>query len=153
MKTMKYLHLFFIAILFVACQSEPGDEKKSNQEETDTSGLADSTAMMDSVVQDSSVAKEVVPIDVRDSDGYEDDDAAEKIVKANKNQLSFCDCVKKMNKLEADMEDAEGDAFEKLFDEMDRMQKEECAILLVSPNRTPEERAAHKRKVDKCLNN
>lgn len=148
---MRITYLFLFVLFFVACQSESNEESQYEVREQDSTDVVDSIAMEDSLALDSVAEKQVVPVDVRDADGYEDDNAAEKIIKANKKQLSFCECAQKMNRLEKDMEAAEGDALDQLFEDMEKLQKGECAILFVSPNRTPDERKAHQRKIQKCL--
>lgn len=148
-----YLIPTVLALFLLGCSSEPEQSyNASNNNKQDSTEQNDSLAKMnDTLSSDSSSNKKVSPVDVRDSDGYEDDDAAEKIVKANKKQLSFCDCAKKMNKIENELQEAEGDKFDQLFEKMEKLQKNKCAVLFVSSNRTPDERAAHKRKVKKCL--
>ena len=152
---MKIIYILFFSLILTACQSGSDAEQKYEVRdiESDSTAIKDSLAMQDSLLSDTIEEKKIVPVDVTDADGYEDKDAAEKIIKANKEQLSFCECAKKMNQLEQEMEAAEGDALEKLFDDMEKMQKGECAILFVSPNRTPDERKAHQRRIQKCLEN
>jgi hypothetical protein len=70
-------------------------------------------------------------------------------------QWDFCDCVVKgdsINKAfsKPNIPDKEFDRLSKRFDEID----EKCqAFRIQDANRTPEERAAHEKKVKKCLKN
>jgi hypothetical protein len=70
-------------------------------------------------------------------------------------QWDFCDCVSKgdsLNKAIADgkLSDAAYDRLMKRFDEIERR----CKVFKIQdPNRTPEERLAHEKKVNACLEN
>lgn len=126
-----------VAGIFFACQgSADGEGETSDTLKADTldTTLIDSTLFMN-------------------DSGYVDETAeTENIIEATYGeQWEFCDCVVKNDSVnKASMEeDADIDA---IFDRMEVID-EHCKGMLATPNTTPEERAAHERKVNKCLKN
>lgn len=138
-----YISLFVFSIFIVGCSGDNDAEETNSQGEHVEN--VDST-MND---QDSSMIEE---IDTASNEEYvSEEDEMEKLNEEHK-QLTFCDCVKKQKELDDAMELEEDDAkLMDILDEMERLVNEECKVLTVGPNRTPDERAAHKRKVRKCL--
>lgn len=138
-----YIALFVISIFIVGCSGD------NDAEETNAQG--EHVEKIDSTMndQDSSMVEE---IDTASAEAYvSEEDDLEKLNEEHK-QLTFCDCVKKQKELDDAMELEEDDAkLMDILDEMERLVNEECKVLTVGPNRTPDERAAHKRKVRKCL--
>lgn len=138
-----YISLFVISIFIVGCSGD------NDAEETNAQG--EHVEKIDSTMndQDSSMVEE---IDTASAEAYvSEEDDLEKLNEEHK-QLTFCDCVKKQKELDDAMELEEDDAkLMDILDEMERLVNEECKVLTVGPNRTPDERAAHKRKVRKCL--
>src|SRR5690606_2283091 len=123
--------------LFVACQgSAEGDGETTDtlQVVNPDTTLVDSTLFTD----DSGYVNEIIE--------------TENIIEATYGeQWDFCDCVVKNDSVnKASMEeDANIDA---IFDRMEVIDQH-CKGMLATPNTTPEERAAHERKVSKCLKN
>lgn len=138
-----YISLFVFSIFIVGCSGD------NDAEETNSQG--EHVENVDSTMnnQDSSMIEE---IDTASNEEYvSEEDEMEKLNEEHK-QLTFCDCVKKQKELDDAMELEEDDAkLMDILDEMERLVNEECKVLTVGPNRTPDERAAHKRKVRKCL--
>jgi hypothetical protein len=79
----------------------------------------------------------------------------EKIEAAYGEQWDFCDCVIKGDSLNTaisagKLSDAEFDRLSKRFDEIELR----CKVFkMQDPNRTPDERLAHEKKVQDCLEN
>lgn len=72
--------------------------------------------------------------------------------KVEEGGMSFCDCVKKLKKLEKTMLETEDDAeFDKTMAEMDKMKTGECKILFEGNQNTLEAKQAHEKKVKRCL--
>lgn len=72
--------------------------------------------------------------------------------KVEEGGMSFCDCVKKLKKLEKTMLETEDDAeFDKTMAEMDKMKTGECKILFEGNQSTLEAKQAHEKKVKRCL--
>ncbi len=66
--------------------------------------------------------------------------------------MSFCDCVKKLKKLEKTMLETEDDkVFDETMAEMDKMKTGECKILFEGNQSTLEAKQAHEKKVKRCL--
>ena len=87
---------------------------------------------------------------------YEADDASEtdKIIEKKYGvQWDFCDCIVKNDSIQkaidsaGDISDEAFDLLMKRFEEIDQ----HCKSIITNPNRTPDERKAHQRKVKKCL--
>ena len=72
--------------------------------------------------------------------------------KVEEGGMSFCDCVKKLKKLEKTMLETEDDEeFDKTMAEMDKMKTGECKILFEGNQSTLEAKQAHEKKVKRCL--
>ena len=129
-----------LTLLFFSCSEETSDENKEN---TSTEEVVDSTDV-DSLSMDEEV-------DTSEQADYVSEEDEMEALNEEHQQLSFCDCVKKQEALEKSLDEEEDDEkLMELLDEMERLVNEECKIITTSPNTTPDERAAHKRKVRKC---
>lgn len=74
------------------------------------------------------------------------------VPKVEEGGMSFCDCVKKLKKLEKTMLETEDDEeFDKTMAEMDKMKTGECKILFEGNQSTLEAKQAHEKKVKRCL--
>lgn len=65
--------------------------------------------------------------------------------------LTFCDCVKKMDKLQADL-DAEEDADKimAIMDEMEALLGGDCSVLKAKDQKSVEDQEEHKKRVAAC---
>jgi hypothetical protein len=95
------------------------------------------------------------PIDTLavDSAGYIDEDNAltTAIEKKYGEQWEFCDCVVRNDSVNTAIMETDDDAqIDLIITRMDTIEKH-CKELLTTPNTTPDERARHERKVNKCL--
>ena len=131
-----------IALSISACKGSNGDD--TTDDDTDTSTVDTST--VDTSLVDTSA--------FIDDSGYVDETAeTENLIEATYGkQWDFCDCVVKNDSVNKAIETAEDDEFDFLLVRMDEIDKH-CKTMLTTPNTTPEERAAHERKVRKCLKN
>lgn len=130
-----------LTMLMFSCGEDAADD---NKEKNSTEETADSTK-----VDSLSMQEEV---DTSNQAEYVSEEDEMEALNEEHQQLSFCDCVKKQEALDKSLEEEEDDdKLMELLDEMERLVNEECKILTTSPNTTPDERAAHKRKVRKCL--
>ena len=90
-----------------------------------------------------------------DTAGYVDDDAmmTDAIEEKYGEQWEFCDCVVKNDSVNKAIDEAETDEdFDRVLARMEVIDQH-CKEMLTTPNTTPDERAAHERKVTKCLKN
>jgi hypothetical protein len=97
----------------------------------------------------------IKPIDTVavDSGGYIDEDNAltTAIEKKYGEQWEFCDCVVRNDSVNTAIMETDDDAqIDLIIARMDTIEKH-CKELLTTPNTTPDERARHERKVNKCL--
>lgn len=137
------LTLSSMMLFFYACSGEDTGEQTDNKDNV----TSDTTSVDKDILQTEEIDTTAT------KDYVSEEDAMEELNKEHK-QLTFCECVAKQKELDDAMETEEDDAkVMELLDEMERLVNEECKVLTVSPNRTPDERAAHKRKVQKCLQN
>ncbi len=68
-------------------------------------------------------------------------------------QVTFCDCVKKQEAINKQLEEAEtDDQINAALALMDEIENGECKNLLAGNTDSPSKRAEHKRKVAECLN-
>jgi len=90
-------------------------------------------------------------------DGYVDETVQlEKVIEEKYGkQWDFCDCVIKndsINKAMSNLDGVSDEDVDKLFLRWDKIESH-CMKLLTAPNKTPDERNRHARKVRKCLKN
>lgn len=138
-----YLGLSSVFFLFSSCNGE---------------GDSNANADIDSVKIDTSSGIDtlsIAPVDslTIDSAGYINEEAAlsSQIEQKYGEQWDFCDCVVKNDSVnKAIMETEDDAAFEVIVARMEVIDQH-CKELLTAPNTTPDERAKHERKVNKCL--
>jgi len=140
---MKRLVFFcFSLMLFTACQSKPCKECVSCGEDLNVKEASLETAVATSTVQAPKV------------DANEMHENLMKIEAKYGEQWDFCNCVvvgdSINDALQKDMSDKELD---KLLKRFDYVAKKCQAFRIQDPNRTPEERDAHEKRVRKCLKN
>ncbi len=134
--------LVFILLLMASCSSGDADIVTDNS--------SDDTLKVETL--EDALAKEAND-KKRKTDSLELKESIKKIEAKYGEQWDFCDCVVKgdsINKAftKPNLPDKEFDRLSKRFDEID----EKCqAFRIQDANRTPEERAAHEKKVKKCL--
>ncbi len=97
--------------------------------------------------------EEVIPLEVIDTTSNLDEQFAENKVKIEKKygeQWDFCHCVKANDSLDKVVKSGVDldEKFMARFEEVDQKCK---AFLVMSPNQTPAERAAHEKKIKNCL--
>lgn len=139
---MKKLLPFFIFVLFLSCS-----DKKPCVELCDC-GL--NLNVVEETIEDA------VKTNNTASQGIDTTELQESIAKIEEKygeQWEFCDCIIKgdsINKAfsKPNLPDAQFDRLSKRFDEIDK----KCqAFRIQDPNRTPEQRELHEKKVRKCL--
>ena len=88
-----------------------------------------------------------------DTAGYTDSEVevAEKIEKKYGVQWDFCDCIIKNDSIEKAIMSTDDDDQLTLILDRSEVIDNHCKELLTAPNTTPDERAKHERKVNKCL--
>ncbi len=136
---------YFLALLpllsFVSCNGSGG-----TSEDLLTDSLAIDTTLLDSTLN----ALDTVTLD---SAGYIDETAAltTQIEKVYGQQWDFCDCVVKNDSIEKAIFATDDDAQLDLILARMEVVDQHCKELLTTPNTTPDDRAKHERKVNRCL--
>ncbi|MFT5822923.1 MAG: hypothetical protein ACI8ZM_004180 [Crocinitomix sp.] len=138
-----YLILCTIIVSISSCN---GDAPSGIDLDVDTVGI-DTSLGIDTT--------DINPIDTVaiDSAGYIDEDNAltSQIEKKYGEQWEFCDCVVRNDSVNTAIMETDDDAqIDLILVRMDTIEKH-CKELLTAPNTTPDERARHDRKVNKCL--
>lgn len=144
MKSFILIGLTFIFLGFISCNGA-SDQKDLITEDADT-------VLTDTVLIDTSDTLAIDTLQV-DSAGYIDEEAAltTQIEQKYGEQWDFCDCVVKNDSVNAAILETEDDAaIDAILNRMEVIDQH-CKELLTMPNTTPEERAKHERKVNKCL--
>ncbi len=137
------LSLTVILSTFSSCK---GNAEGTTDEEIDTLAV-DTSLGIDTL--------DIQPIDTItvDSAGYINEEAAltTQIEKQYGEQWDFCDCVVKNDSVNtAIFETDDDDQLELILARMEVIDQH-CKEMLTAPNTTPDERAKHERKVNKCL--
>lgn len=144
MKPLQLIAISYISMLLLTTSCGTGDS------EPDDVDLIEDTLHVESL--EDALEKEAND-KKRKTDSLELKESIKKIEAKYGEQWDFCDCVVKgdsINKAftKPNLPDKEFDRLSKRFDEID----EKCqAFRIQDANRTPEERAAHEKKVKKCL--
>ena len=139
--TMKPYAILLLITLFslVSCNRDVGAIDETIGEQIDTV-LIDSTLNPIDTVQ-------------LDSAGYIDESAAlaTQIEKVYGEQWDFCDCVVKNDSIEKAIFATDDDAQLDLILARMEVVDQHCKELLTTHNTTPDDRAKHERKVNRCL--
>jgi hypothetical protein len=142
MKSFIYIFLSGIIVAFSACKGD-GD---AIDVDVDTIAI-DTTLGIDTT--------DINPIDTVtvDSAGYinEDEALTGTIEKIYGEQWEFCDCVVKNDSVNTAIMDTDDDAMIDLILVRMEIIDQHCKEMLTTPNKTPEEREKHERKVKNCL--
>ena len=144
LKPFKLIALPFTCIILLTTSCGTGESEPLE------SNLGEDTLQVESL--EDALSKEAND-KKRKNDSLESKESIKKIEEKYGEQWDFCDCVVKgdsINKAftKPNLPDKEFDRLSKRFDEID----EKCqAFRILDANRTPEERAAHEKKVKKCL--
>ncbi len=143
MKKLIYPILCTIIVTFSSCN---GEGPQGNESDTDTTTI-DTSLGIDTT--------DITPIDtvIVDSAGYIDEDAALTTIIEKKygEQWDFCDCVVRNDSVNTAIMETDDEAqIDLIITRMDTIEKH-CKEMLTTPNTTPDERARHERKVNKCL--
>ncbi|MCG8575139.1 MAG: hypothetical protein MI810_09670 [Flavobacteriales bacterium] len=139
MRTSIYCILSAILFAFASCNGEGNDSVDITDTTDLDTGKIDTTLGADTTVLDSA--------------GYVDEEAeiANEIEKIYGEQWEFCDCVVKNDSVNnAILEAEEDEEIDRIIARMDVIDQH-CKEMLTTPNTTPDERAAHEKKVNKCL--
>ena len=139
MKTNFHLFLSITALILVSCN---GNQNQPVEEVVVTDSLL-IVEKMDSLVQEEVIIKEV-------SKDPEIQEAQEEIVKKYGEQWDFCTCIVKSDSVNTALMEAPDDMFDLVMERSEYIDSK-CKGLLIQPNATPEERAAHEKRVKKCL--
>jgi len=146
------LHLFSILIVLIGCGNENEKSIPTEEQEviTETPFIDDENA--------EETAADTSSTGVYQEEVVEEDTSLKNALKAEattpvEEGMSFCDCVKKNKKLtDIMMDDNTSDAdFDKAMADLEAMKTGECKIMFPDQNNI-DEQAAHKRKVNNCLN-
>ncbi len=146
-----YFAFIFIAIAFsMGCKNSDNSDTTNENKEQDTTQTKeeDENLASDTITDNEEVIDTI-------SEQYEDpavQEAHEEIVKKYGTQWDFCTCVRKNDSVNSAML-ADGVSDEKMDALFERSAQidEKCKGLLIQPNATPEDRAKHEVKVNKCL--
>lgn len=133
--------LFLLSFILFACGEKGKEEVAFNEQIT-----APSESSSDSIMPD--LSKDIAMINKNvDKDFVEN---KKKIEKTFGQQWDFCRCIKVNDSLDRLIKSGieVDDTFLASFEEVDTKCK---AFLVMNPNQTPEERALHEKKVQKCL--
>ncbi|NOQ74812.1 MAG: hypothetical protein GQ574_22550 [Crocinitomix sp.] len=141
----RFIYLILCTII-VSISSCKGDAPSGTDLDIDTT-IIDTSLGIDTT--------NINPIDTVavDSAGYIDEDSAltTQIEKKYGEQWEFCDCVVRNDSVNTAIMETDDDAqIDLIIMRMDTIEKH-CKELLTTPNTTPDERARHERKVNKCL--
>jgi hypothetical protein len=143
MDSMKTTYFFMLILGFTACKGDKQNDETSNFS-ADTLMSVDTAHIQDSV--------EAVFVD---SSGYVDEELEIATIIEEKygEQWDFCDCIVKndsVNKAFLNVNEDDDEQFDEIFARSEVIDQH-CKEILATPNTTPEERARHDRKVQKCL--
>lgn len=140
---MRILITLTVSVVFIgmsACCSDPNVKNDS------VHGSHDDELIVDTVEVDSMLLDTGQYVD-------EESETANLIEAQYGEQWDFCDCVVKNDSVNKAVDAAETDEdFDRVIARMDQIDAH-CKAMLAMPNTTPDERAAHERKVRKCLKN
>ena len=139
------LRLLAVAFFLFSCNTET--------HESDCIGCGENGLYGEIVEQNLPV--DIVPVVEMDTSISVDENFAENKKKIEKKygiQWDFCRCILANDSLDKVVKSGAelDDNFMKVFDTVDKKCK---AFLVMSPNQTPEQRAAHEKKTKKCLRN
>lgn len=136
---MKFIALIFIPLFFISCKSEP-TTKETKQE------FLNEPESKDEKVIESDLSNIKKPLQTEVIENHQ------KITQKYGKQLDFCSCIQFHDSLNnAAQKDLSDKQIEKLLNRWEQMEVK-CKELVNTEHRTPEERFAHERKVQKCLN-
>ncbi len=136
---MKLILLMIIALLFFSC----GSESSSNTLEPQVSNELE---LKDEKIINAS------PSDNKKSAITEKKENQQKIIQKYGEQLDFCSCIHFHDSLNnAAQKDLTEQQIDKLLSRWEQIEVK-CKELVNTEHRTPEERLAHERRVQKCLN-
>lgn len=131
--------LIFIAFLFFSCGGERAS-KESKQEFSNELELKDEQ-MIDGNLSNN---KKSIQTEMNEN--------RQKITQKYGKQLDFCSCIQFHDSLnDAAQKELTEQQIEKLLNRWEQMEVK-CKELVNTEHRTPEERLAHERRVQKCLN-
>lgn len=139
---MKQLFFFvFCLSLFVACKQKPEECSSCEMETTQDSIVEPDKSSLDAALKSTAV----------ESTTKEQVENLKKIEKKFGEQWDFCTCVKANDSINTAFEKNVSDKqAEKLMARWEYVELK-CKAFLTQPNTTPEERAAHEKKVKRCL--
>ncbi len=135
-----------LCTIIVSISSCNGEGPQGNDSDIDTTTI-DTSLGIDTT--------QINPIDtvMVDSAGYIDEDNALTTIIEKKygEQWDFCDCVVRNDSVNTAIMETDDEAqIDLIITRMDTIEKH-CKEMLTTPNTTPDERARHERKVNKCL--
>jgi hypothetical protein len=133
-------HLFFSIAVLILVSCDGNQNQIVEEVVTDSLLMVEKT---DSLVQEEVKIKEV-------SKDPEIQEAQEEIVKKYGEQWDFCTCIVKSDSVNTALMEAPDDMFDLVMERSEYIDSK-CKGLLIQPNATPEERAAHEKRVKKCL--
>lgn len=137
---MKYLTLLTLLLLLASCS-----EKSSECTDCNDCGL---NLNVKDVSLEEALSQSKNPDKVL-SDSTELKESIAKIEAKYGEQWDFCHCVVVNDSIDKAIK--AGNSDDKLFERWDYVDKKCQAFRIQDPNRTPEERDAHERRVKKCL--
>lgn len=146
MKYFSFLSLLALLVMFSCNSTTEKEEETDNNLDTTLVEIDTTTIEIDTTS---------ILADSLQQAGYveETEEVEKEIEKKYGKQWDFCDCVVKndsINKVFENADNLSDEEFDAAFARMDEIDNH-CKELLTAPNKTPDERARHKRKVRKCL--
>lgn len=139
----RYLYIFIFSFLLVtSCNSgiEPIEEKQVEEL---------SIPLEEETVEEEDNENPVIE-EISSFKKAEEIENKKRIEKVYGKQWGFCECVIKSDSVNIALMNADDDEFDKVMERSNYID-DKCKQMLTGPNGTPEERSAHKLRVQKCL--
>ena len=139
----RYLYIFIFSFLLVtSCNSgiEPIEEEQVEEL---------SIPLEEETVEEEDNENPVIE-EISSFKKAEEIENKKRIEKVYGKQWGFCECVIKSDSVNIALMNADDDEFDKVMERSNYID-DKCKQMLTGPNATPEERSAHKLRVQKCL--
>jgi len=104
------------------------------------------------VITNENTDLEVLEEDTASLNITEEEAADKKVVLKELPKVTFCDCIRRQNEINKQLDKAETDAeIDEVLAEMDKFTEGDCKNILAGDRTSPSARAEHQRKVAECL--
>lgn len=138
--------LLLTLILVISCKSDSSEVIDNETNDTDTTSQTTGSEALDTA----NIESEYDMSTVDGKDKREFIETLAKIEKEHGVQWDFCRCVVVNDSLNKAVKDPNAD-LDEILTRMDEVEEKCKAFLAQNPDRTPEERIRHEKKVKKCL--